>query len=195
MIDSDESKYTVTVTKVGRASLEHGIEAVSGKVGGTGHTGMVDITCNCKFFVHYRMHCVHMFAAFNTYQLRTAQWIKPHDRWTKRYNWENYSKLDLGLMPINFEQESHLKELERKDFMRLNGLDDGGGELGDSSSSQAQSQIGRPVLWAGIGGGLDLSSFNSLDGGTDFKIDLCENSSLQEQLNPEEPQHRSEPTF
>ena len=60
-----------------------------------------------------------MFAIFNAYQLRSAEQIKPSDRWTKRYNWENYSKEDLSLMPAEFEQEQRLREMERKDLLRL----------------------------------------------------------------------------
>lgn len=121
VVDSDHVKYQVTVTKVARASVEHGTDGASGKVAGTDANSIVDITCNCRFFVHYRMHCVHMFAVFNACQLRTAQYIRPQDRWTKRYNWENFASTDLNLMPAEFAQEARLKELERKDFERLTG--------------------------------------------------------------------------
>ena len=96
VLDSDEMKYTVTVTRVGRSSIEHGVNGhLEPTTSNNNPNTLVSLTCNCRFFVHYRLHCVHMFAVFNAYQLRSATCIKPHDRWTKRYNWENYSKVDF----------------------------------------------------------------------------------------------------
>lgn len=68
VIDTDDVKYVVTITKKSRSSIEHGTLAPSGQ----NATGMVKLTCTCPFFVHNQLHCVHMFAVFNSCQLRSA---------------------------------------------------------------------------------------------------------------------------
>lgn len=60
VLDSDDMKYTVTVTRVGRSSVEHGVN---------GHPDSLTSSSN------YRLHCVHMFGVFNVYQLRSATCI------------------------------------------------------------------------------------------------------------------------
>ena len=57
--------------------------------------------------------------------MRSAQHIRPVERWTKRYNWENYAQADLEIQPVGFLEEERMRELERKDRMRLEGHGEG----------------------------------------------------------------------
>ena len=96
VLDSDRLKYTVTVTSVGLSKLTTGNEETNH------HSGLSDLACNCSFFVHNRMLCTHMFAVLNKYQIRSAEKLKPNERWTKRFNWENFKDTDLTLTPNSF---------------------------------------------------------------------------------------------
>ena len=48
-------------------------------------------------------------------------------------------------MPAGYEHEAHIKELERKDFMRLNGLDDGESDHQLGQDYRVETKSGRNV--------------------------------------------------
>lgn len=48
-------------------------------------------------------------------------------------------------MPTGYEHEAHLKELERKDFMRLNGVDDGESDPQLGQDYRVETKSGRNV--------------------------------------------------
>jgi hypothetical protein len=58
-----------------------------------------EIVCNCRFFVGNQLLCSHLFAVLHAYQIKSAEYLKPMERWTKRYNWENFDQSDLKICP------------------------------------------------------------------------------------------------
>ena len=78
-------------------------------------------------------------------------------------------------MPAEFEQEQRLREMERKDLLRLQGIDDDGGFDGASSRYDVGQSYGRQVEWGGP------PTYDCKNDSLNDKIDLSEGV-----LNPEE---------
>jgi hypothetical protein len=95
VFDSDGKSYVVTVTRVSDPQLRATNEQIV----------PTEVVCTCRFYVTNRMMCSHTFAVLNNYQIKSAAELKPSERWTKRYNWENYS---TDVNALQFHQERAL---------------------------------------------------------------------------------------
>ena len=100
------------------------------------------------------------------------------------------------MKPTSFEEETHLKEIERKDFMRLQGIDDADG---NNNHEINPNLLGRDVEWGGPPKSLEelkrADAEIDMDDGwgcynkDEEKIDLCE--SIPNSIcnpEPEEPE-------
>lgn len=84
-----------------------------------------------------------------------------------------YAKNDREIAPQTFEEEMHLKNMERKDLARLNGIDEG--DEGENNEL-IDTMPGRKVTWGDLPAPslLDFSAEDSLmaDDNDADKIDL-----------------------
>ena len=71
-------------------------------------------------------------------------------------------------MPAEFEQEQRLREMERKDLLRLQGIDDEGGF--DQAHYNVGQSYGRQVEW----GGPPSHDSKNYDNNSNDKIDLSD---------------------
>ena len=60
---------------------------------------LVSTHCSCEFYTSHELWCSHIFCVLNAYQIRSAEQIEPSERWTRRYQWENFMQDDLQIMP------------------------------------------------------------------------------------------------
>lgn len=69
--------------------------------------------CNCRFYCHYNIACNHIMSVLNYHQVRSIANIHPsNERWTKRYQWENYSEVDKNLKPMDAQLQRQLREID-----------------------------------------------------------------------------------
>lgn len=77
------------------------------------------VECCCKYFWSGGMMCSHIFAVFNSLQVKSISKLKAFERWTKRIQWENYATNNPSIMPLDPALERRLEAYEKKpgDFL------------------------------------------------------------------------------
>ena len=70
-------------------------------MGGDGQE-KIKLQCNCSFYQKWNISCSHVMAVLGAHQVRDITNISPsNERWTRRYQWENYAEVDKDIMPLD----------------------------------------------------------------------------------------------